>query len=374
MKILPSTDSDVMKLRSSAGCLSVMAFFFGAVIMACVFIPAAVRGGDEIPWYIGLPAGPALLAGSTYRRTIHIDRNAGSIVQRKSVVGCAFGETTYSQNAFDSVSLGHTRRITGDSGRAKSFYYATLSGGSSLTIMESGIVEQSRIIAEAVAVFLQLKLIDSATGNVIVREPELLALSVGERARQSGKRQSIPETPSDILTKLEFIDDTTAVLNIPPAGWSSRMMLSTWSGLLPGGFFLWLFHDFFDRERQTQEYVIAAIAFLFSSLCIFVSLGFVLSYFTRRVIVTVSAEELRVDSASFIRRTSQTMPAGEIMDVVTENIQRLAQSAEGNSRPTNFMIGGVGIRGNGKTIRFGNHLSEAEQTFLVQLIRAVLER
>ncbi len=55
------------------------------------------------------------------------------------------------------------------------------------------------------------------------------------------------------------------------------------------------------------------------------------------------------------------------------NVQRLGQSAKGNSRPTNFMIGGVGIRGDKTTLKFGNHLSEAEQKFLSQLIRAVLE-
>jgi len=336
MKVLSSTDPDILTLRSRTGCFSVMAFFFGAVVTACVFIPAAVRGGDEIPWYYGLPAGFALLAGSTYRRAIRIDRRAGNVVQRKSVVGFTWGQTTYSLNAFDSVSLGHIRRSTGNSGRASLFYFATLSGGSSLTLMESGIVEQSRVIAERVAVFLRLKLIDSVTGNVIVREAEHLQLSVGQRAQQSGDRQPIPETPADIQTQLELIDDATVVLKIPPAGWSTRIMLSMWTCWLMGGFFLWLFYGFFDRERETGEYVLFSIVLMFSCLAIFGSIAFVLSYFTRRVTVTVSADELQLDSASWFRRYRRTLPAAEIQNVVAYNVQRLGQSGSGNSRPTGY--------------------------------------
>lgn len=375
MKVLPSTDPDVMLLRASNGCFGVIGMLVGALLCVCVFVPGSVRGGDDFPWYIGLPVGLIFVAVGTYRRTIRIDRNAGNVTLRKSVTGYTYQQTKYSLNAFDSVSLGHIRRSSGSSGRPASRYDATLTGGSSLRILESGIVEHCRAIAEPVAVFLQLKLIDSVTGNVIVRDPELLQLSVGQRARKSGNRQPIPKTPTDLQTELDILDDATVVLKIPPAGWSTRMMLSMWTCWLMGGFFLWLvFLGSSNNDREPADDVMKIVVTLFSCLCIFGSIAFVLSYFTRRVTVTVSPQTFRLDSASLIRRYHRILPADEIQDVVTYNVQRLGQSATGNSRPTNFMIGGVGIRTDKITLNFGNHLSEAEQKFLSQLIRAVLER
>lgn len=193
MKVLPSTDPVVMSLRSTSGCFGVLAMLMGAVLVVSVFAPGAGRGGDDMPWYIGLPFGLGLLAAGTYRRTIRIDWNSGNVIHRKSLVGYAFQQTTYSLDAFDTVYLGHIRRHSGDSTTSK--YHATLRGSSSLTIMESGIVKQSRTVAESVAVFLHVKLIDSVTGHVIVREPGLLQLSVGQRAQNPAANSRCRKLP-----------------------------------------------------------------------------------------------------------------------------------------------------------------------------------
>ncbi len=310
----------------------------------------------------------------TYRRTIRLDRASKTVGLQKSVAGIVYQSATQTLGTFDRIALGHFMRSRGESGGRLSVYYAQLSGTSSLQLIESSTVQKTRTVAERAAAFLNLPLHDSTTGTLIIRAPEMLSLSVTDRGRISEQQLDTPVPPSGLQSEVDFPDSSTAVIRIPAAGWSWRITASMLPMFLFGCFLIWLMHDVFAQRRVIGEYVLAAIVLTTGGLCAVGTLSMVLGWFTKRTSIRVSGQEVVIESVSWIRRRVQRIDATGILEVVAYDLQKL-RGAPGQSRPdTDFTYGGVGIRTRRETIRFGKHLSYAEQTFIRQLITSFLQK
>lgn len=122
-------------------------------------------------------------------------------------------------------------------------------------------------------------------------------------------------------------------------------------------------------RHSLGEVFIAAIAFSVGLLLVFGSLGYVLVSFTKRVKVTATVDQVKIESVSWIGKRTRILAGSDIEEVVVN--QPLNKGRERHSQ--NSFYNGIAIRSNHKTIAFGSHLPMAEQNFLSQFLRSVLE-
>lgn len=344
---------------------------FGGITFACLFIPAEVRGGDELPSYIGLPIGIALLAGGTYRKSITLDRAAGQADICRRVAGITFRRESRQLKSFDRVSLG--TRIKRSDNRRYTVYFVSLCGSSTIELDERQIADFARHSAERVAKFLELPLHDVSSGKMIVRDAASLGMSLREKAGRADERAPLPNPPENLRTDIDLSQGSVAILSVPAPGWSLGSLLSTIPPCAFGAFMLWMTHDAFAIDTDVGELVIAGIATLVGVLCIFGSLGFVIAHFTRRVTVTASSEQLTIKSVSLLGWRTRVVAADSVDEVLVLRPTEPRRDRKKRGGWNSIGRGGVSIRSDGKTIKFGGHLPNSEQEFLSRFIRAILE-
>lgn len=147
-------DSDQLVIRTKFGCIRNIVFASGVLVIACIFVPAEVRNGDPLPWYIGLPVGAALLAVGGYRRNISLDLNARMVCIVERIAGIAFRQSKHDLDEFDCVSLASERR------RGEKFWYTiyvvSLRGAENVQLFEHYYADRVRGDANRVAEFLGL--------------------------------------------------------------------------------------------------------------------------------------------------------------------------------------------------------------------------
>ena len=234
MRIHQTDQSNVMVLRHTLGCVSVFFLLFGILVTSTVFIPAEVRGGDEIPWYIGIPIGLALSAAGLYYKSITLDRSRGRAETVWRLAGVAFRHESKNLDLFDRVTL--SSRIKRSKNNRYLVYVTSLAGRSSLTLDEQSSPDSSRRDAERISTFLELPLHDASSGRTIIREADSFGTSLRQRARRSGTRAPLPKVPDQLLTQVDLSNDPTIQLHVPASGWSARKLLATLPTSLMGGF------------------------------------------------------------------------------------------------------------------------------------------
>ncbi len=190
----------------------------GLALIATVFIPGEMRGGDDIPWYVGFPAGGlfALVGGlMVFGRAQHrIDR-------RQAVVESSF--TALVTLRRKQIPLGRfryvwvTREVRSSRGRSGSSRSATvypvrLAGDRDRIDWETvSSPERARRSAEELAKFVRLPLHDSSTGTEQIREADTLDESLRGRASRECLDVVVPDRPALLRSIVTRRGDTVRV-------------------------------------------------------------------------------------------------------------------------------------------------------------------
>lgn len=341
------------------GCLPRLGFLLGLGISLIAFVPVQQRGGAE--WYKVLPVGLAILAASTYRRRIIIDLDAGHIFRRTKLVGYTRQTREQPLARFSHIALGHQWKRT-KNGRHRVFY-VSLSGDESFSIAEQSNIDTSRNLAEELARRLSLPIHDSSSGGVSVLATADIGTSLRGRILQEGQ----PEKPANPQTQTARVDTESNSLHItvPPPGYS----LGNLALLLPmmafGLFIMWIVKIGFEPDRDLDERVIAVLGTLFACAWILWPLAFYISHATRKVSITLNKTQLQFVAKTIFRSPSFAIDIEDVVDIFAFDLKKLGY----RKREAVGEAGGVAIRSKDRTLRFGAHLPQDEQTYLCDLLR-----
>lgn len=372
MRIKQTDNPNEMLLRYRYGCVSAFLLTFGVVLLACVFIPPQVRGGDAVPWYVGLPVGFALLAGASYRKHIRLDRIHGRATTVQRIAGVTFNESVQPLDSFDRVFLG--ARIKEDSESTYTTYYVELGGSETVQLDEHAGVEMARQDAQRIATFLKLPLHDACSGQVIVRAPDSFGDSIRTRSQKTGMRTPLPELPANLQTHIDVSQDPIVSLHVPPAGWTLRRFLSILPLLGFGGWMIWIMGDGMWQAKTLAERLIASVGSGAGALAILGSLWSMVLTSTQRVSITASADRVSLRTRSWVGGRTRSLDTNQIDDVFVNR----PLAPDGGQSSTRGAWGalsgrGVAIRTKQRTIAFGNHLTQTEQQFLCRFLRTIFE-
>lgn len=356
--VLEETDHE-LQITPLAGCLPRLALLLGIGISVTAFVPVQQRGGAE--WYKVLPVGLGLLVASSYRRRIVIDQNTDRIFRRTKLVGYTRQGHEKSMARFSHVALGHFWKSTKNSRHR--VFYVSLSGDESFGIGEHSLVDQARNLAEQLARRLSLPIHDSTSGGVSVIAVNDIGRSLRARIQDDGS----PEAPAEFVCQTAQVERQSSALclTVPRPGYSLRNLARLLPIMAFGLFIMWIVKTGFEPNRDFGERVIAVAGTLFACLCILWPLGLYLSDATRDVDITLNKTELRLAEKTILRSQVYEIRVDDVIDIFAFDLKKLGYRKHEAAGVT----GGVAIRTEDKTLRFGDHLPQDEQLYLCKLLR-----
>lgn len=362
-------ESAPLVLSQGMGCVCLFLFLMGGFVTASVFIPAKLRGGDEVPWYIGLPIGLGMIVLGTYRKSLSLDHRAGVAEIQKRILGYPYQQSRKSLDNFDRVEI--TTRIRKSDNSSRTVYVVSLQGDASLELQEHAVADPARHTAERVTRYLHVPLHDRSSGSRQVFEADEIGLSVRQRAEKSGQKESIPALPEDLESHIDVSQPPSVTIHVPAPGWSWSRLMTFLPTVAFGVFFIWLSYDAVLGKADFVERLMAIGACGFGLLLSAGSIAGLMAATSRQWIVQASSEHIKLQSKSWLGGKRWTMDAKTIEEVIVQDPPQPGLSRRRTSRPSTTR--GIAIRTNQKTLTFARHLPKSEQQFLAQFLRATLE-
>ena len=369
MQTTARNNSDPLVLRQGMGCVCLFLFLMGTFVIASVFIPAKVRGGDEVPWYIGLPIGLGMIVLGTYRKNLTLDGDARVAETKKQILGYTYQQSRKSLDNFDRVEL--ATRIRRSDNSSRTVFVVSLQGDASLELEEHAVVDPARHAAERVARYLHIALHDRSSGSLQVFDPDELGLSVRQRAEHSGRQESIPTVPEDLECHIDVSQAPMITVEVPAAGWSWSSLMTFLPTIAFGIFFVWLSYDGVLGKADIAERLMAIGTCGFGLLLSAGSIAGLLAAASRQWIVEASSDRIKLQSKSWLGGRTRTIDAEMIEEVIVQDPPQPGLSRRRSSRLSTSR--GIAIRTRQKTFTFARHLPKSEQQFLARFLRATLE-
>ena len=367
MGLWRSSDPDVLTKTAGGGCLTLIGLPFllgGLLLIACVFIPGKVRGGDDLPWYVGFTAGSlfglpgALLVFGRARE--RIDRRQAVVESSFSAIA-TFRRKERPLGLFQHVSV--TREVrssssrSGGSGKTTVYPVRLVGDGDKIDWETLTSPERARRSAEDLAKFVRLPLRDSSTGTERIREADTLDESVGARASREGLYVEVPVRPSQLRSIVTRHGETIRV-TFPRQFRKAVGAATVWIVL---GYFLMTSPDVmtdageairrlsphFDRWPFAEDptllvvipFVLLAVAWVAGSIT--------------RVSALANADSLRVEVQRPLVRWTTTIPASELEELFLSGEKIVARSDR-------------------KTLYLGGNTDHAEAEYLQAVLKAAL--
>lgn len=317
---------------SGGGCLALFGLPF---LLAGLFVLIAgslgkmeSETGDPAPLYVVIPFGLVFASvGSIFvfgRYGIVIDKDAGEIT---TWYGLLTPMKTKREPLGELDEVRVTKELRRHSNSTNTVYPVRLVAGTKpLTIEENGTYGQSRKLAEDLATFLELPLVDQSSGQSIRREAAELDLSLRERIAQRGEQITWPEPPPEMQSTYEILDDTVRI-DTPPPGFTAVHALATVGGLVPAGVVLAFlyFTGFFDdgfMDDPAGHVFLGFLVFFFGVVPLLISAGPALNNAVERTVVLASPQELRVTWRGLIKR-ERAIPTTELEELeLIGNVRR----------------------------------------------------
>jgi len=371
---------DRATIRKGGGCfLTVFGLAFaipGLFVIGCVFIPADVRGGDELPWYVGFPFGGLFAAVGLglafWRGGVDIDRNRRELIRWWGIFA------PWRRKVESLEALGHvavSKEIRRSDKSTYTVYPVRLHGeGIKIHLTEPRTYPPARKWSEQVAEFLHLPIHDASTGEEVVREAGTFDESLRDRAARTGKRLEIPEAPPDLQCEVEVDGERLRI--VAPKGGFNPLILVLPIGVLifVGSLFFGFFRPAFSGEGGPPFFVVAIVTVFFVLLPVLVVVG-VTVRMARGGDRELVVERDRV--ALGRGRKARSIPADRVEDLVLSG-------GDGKKLPQGMKQGALGrlaasldrpritLRSDDDEIVFRAPVSREEAEYLKQLIEAVL--
>lgn len=399
-------DQATLEIRSGGGCLSVFGLPF---LLAGLFvlqlplglIPVNKPSDTPSSLFIILFGAVFTFVGAVLvlgRAGIILDRARGRIVQWYGLL-VPLKRTEYLMDTIDQVEMNFS---SGDSD-SPATWPIKLSGGSMtkpLAVSQPTSFAEARQLAEELSRFLQKPLVDTSTGERIIRDPGQLNESYRDRMRRTDKAEGIlPPEPSTMRSRVErtgeglvihIPENTNKQLHYIPLAFSLIFAISvTWFFLPP-----FLRSDLPDLIR----YLILGFLGLFIILPLlsaFRTFHQLKKDFQR---ITVTRAFLRVETTKQGKRTMTEIPVDELKDLVVPSRQGTINAMDvpgmkkvhlGDTRSPRMpdgrpvprlllslmkMVGSKGIiaRSDKTEVELAAGLDEAEVAWLFALIRKTI--
>ncbi len=374
---LRESGSGRLEGRAGGGCLAIFGLPF---LLAGLFVAIGgslgmleSEGGEPAPIYFVLPFGlifatvGAILVFGRYG--IVIDRNARQVTTWYGLL-VPMKSTQHPLGVIDEVRI--TKEIRRSDKSTRTVYPVRLAGGAQpIDINETTDYGDSRQLAEQLATFLDLPVVDRSSGQAVRREAAELDLSLRDRIAQKGEPITWPEPPTGMRSSYEVIDDAVRI-HIPAPGLTAVHGLVMLGGLVPVGVvaaFLY-FTGFLDDGFMDDDvgYVfLGFLGFFFGVVPLLLTAVPALNNAVEKTDVFASPEELRVTWSGLLTR-SRTIPTTELEELeLTHNV--------GLSRQGNRFLGGstaIIARSDTTTIQLAPRVDGAETHWIHGAIRYVV--
>jgi len=370
MRIVETGRPDRLEMRDGGGCAVLLGIpFMGAGVFALALSVDLIPVNNDIPWFWGVPIG---LLFATIGAVLTFGRVGCIVDPRARRLTKWWGLLTpmrrreRSLDDFSAVTL--TREIRRSNKSTYTVYPVRLRGTDDCSDekLDEGCqrYEQSRKLAEEVASLLGVDLVDSSTGDAVVRNAEHLDESLPEQILRTGDLGDLPDPPAGAKSVIRQ-RGKDIIIEIPAPGFGPEHA----GGLLfmavfVGGTTTML--TFILRDDPPLVVTIAATLFLgifFILLPLVLIGGGVLQHASGLTCLTVDPERgLVLETKSIFGRSRKEMAGKDLEDLNT------GRSATGpGSRGK-----GIVARSDTQTLTFGGHLSDAEREFLCAVIRYTL--
>jgi hypothetical protein len=320
MEFIDTDDPDMLQTRRGGGFLIFFGLPFlltGLFVMGFSFWDPPGGGGGApllvtvIFGSIFTAVGVAMMFG---RSGMIIDRRKGTLVRWSGLL-VPMKKTTYILDYHDRITIRKDLRRS-----EKRTYYAypiVLKGSHGDT---EGIVfdeptdySEARRTAEEITAFLKLPLVDTTSGNEVVREPDRLDESIRERARRTNERVEAFDPPPDMRARVRE-ESGTLIIEIPPQKLTrehyKRMGILLIIGVVAASVVVGV-----DNLRHFKP----------NELIFYAPMGIFILLFASRTIlrqtrrsfrVTASRSLLRVEKRNSSRREVTEIPVDELEDFV----------------------------------------------------------
>jgi hypothetical protein len=394
-------DQATLEIRSGGGCISIfgLPFFLAGIFILQIPLGTIPMKGSPgtmpsvLVFLFGVvftAVGAALVFG---RSGIILDRARGRIVQWYGLL-VPMKRTEYLMDAVDQVEMNFS---SGDSDSAPT-WPVKISGKSitkPISISQPTSFTEARQLAEELSRFLQKPLIDSSTGEIIIRDPDHLNESYRDRMRRTGEAVgSLPPEPPNMRSRVERTGEGL-IINIPAKA-NGLNYIPVFAPVIFAVFVAWFFMPAIFT-RCTLNF----ISYIFLSIIVLSLISALLKMYRLKKEfeqVTVTKAFLRVEALKQGKRLTSEIPIDELEDFVAPTAQGAINTIEvagmkkvplgdtgaprmPDGRPVPGlllslmkMFGSKGIiaRSDKTVIEFARGLDEAEVTWLFALIRKTI--
>jgi len=399
-------DQATLEIRNGGGCIAVFGFPFllaGLFIMQIPLGMIPVNGSPGVPSSLFfLPFGAVFaLVGALLvfgRSGIIMDRSRGRVIQWYGLL-VPMKRKEYLLDSVDQVEMNFS---PGDSD-SPATWPITLSGRSiakSLSIVQPPSFAEARKVAEELSRFLRKPLMDSSTGEKIIRDFDHLNESYRDRIRR--KSETINTLPPEPVHKRSRIEHTSEGMTItiaePSPGWI--YYLSALAPLVFAGMVIWLFLPRADIHSMPGifRYIFLTFMGFFIAVPAMAVLGKIIGMKKKKPfeMITVTKTFFRVETLKHGKQTTVEIPVAEledlvaparqdIMDAVTypgvDNVGETGTARTPDGRPMpRFLLTlmkmvdsrGIIARSDNVEVEFARGLDEAELAWLFALIKRTI--
>lgn len=375
---LPQINPDIWHHRAGGGCLSLFGlpfFIVGAGVIVMTFIPADVRGGDEIPLFFGIPFGSifALIGGGLLfgRIELAIDRSSGEVTKNWQLLSKTVKAQTRQLNEFDRISLCSEIRRSKNS--SYTVYPIRLAGerADRFDISQERVENTARKEAEDLAKFLSWPIHDETSGSLRIREPDSLDETIKDKFEKGLESNEIPDPPATLKSRIDY-DGSNLQVEIPPPGLKAGFIV----GIIAIGMFELIFISvfavpFFSKsDLGEMGFVFMGIfALFFLGIPTLILLKLIGNAFLANQSIAVNSASLTV-SKGWPRKKTMSIPRSEIEEFF---IGVKSRHSSGGKAPVRFgSFKEVIAVSDRAQLSFGNGLPKEELEYVHALAKGIL--
>jgi hypothetical protein len=400
-------DQATLEIRGGGGCIAIFGLPFLLAGLFVMQMPLGIIPMKNSPGT--LPSIFVVLFGAVFaavgaalvfgRSGIILDRSRGRIVQWYGLL-LPMKRTEY---LLDSIRQVEMNFLSGDSDSAATWPVKISGEGLArpISVLQPTSFTEARHLAEELARFLQKPLVDSSTGETIIRDHEHLDESYRDRVRRTSEEVNfLPPEPPAMRSRVERTGDGL-IIHIAEQTKSAIHYIPLLFPLVFAGFVAWFFLP-------------ALLSLGMPDLFRYIFLGFIGLFFIAGPVVsalrgvyhlkkefeqiTVTKAFLRVEALKQGKRTTTEIPVSELEDLVAPSIRGSINTIEvpgmkkvplgdtgtprmPDGRPVPHfllslmkMVGSKGItaRSDKTVIEFARGLDQAEVAWIFALIRKTI--
>lgn len=321
MRFKETGDPEILEARSGGGFLMVfgLPFLLAGLFIMTTPLELFPVSGDDAPWYVVVPFG---LVFAVVGAGLMFGRSGVIIDRRQNMVTKWYGILVPMKQTQESIGFYNQLTITREIRRGDKSSYTVYpvrlvgAGAEKINIGEPRDYQTARNYAELLAQFLKMTIVDSSSGEKVVREADMLDESIREKAQRTGEKVKMPGAPFDTKVKVRQ-ESEEVMVDIPATGITRTAYFKLAVQLVfMATFVVWFILPFMkDMEIASDNFVFFGFVGLVCILMLIFMLGSVLTESRRSFLITASRHILRVMEKTLFRKKVIEIPVDELEEL-----------------------------------------------------------